>query len=73
MPATQRSYIVAFVTKKCRPDLDKATLFRLAADASCDPRTIQRVYEGRTVRGMAGERARAALVKAGHLPEEVSK
>ena len=40
----------------------------LAATASVDPRTIERVYRGKRVRGAAGERARAVLVQAGLLP-----
>jgi hypothetical protein len=44
---------------------------RLAAHASCDPRTIRAVAAGRTVRGLAGQRARAALSAAGYpLPEK---
>jgi len=57
--------------------LDSATLRRLAVRASCDPRTIVAVASGRTVRGMAGERARRVLVEAGYpfpeFPEEAAK
>ena len=52
-----------------RPEIDKATLFRLAAEASCDPRTIQRVYQGKKVRGLAGDRALKVLTDAGLLKE----
>jgi hypothetical protein len=47
--------------------LDAATLRRLAVRGSCDPRTIQKVLSGARVRGLAGERARQAL-----LDEELS-
>ena len=45
-----------------------ASIRALAVQASVDPRTIVAVIEGRPVRGMAGHRARAALVEAGLLP-----
>lgn len=51
------------------PPLDTATLRRLAVEANCDPRTVAAVAEGTEVRGDAGHRARAALVKAGYLRE----
>jgi hypothetical protein len=41
--------------------MDEATARKLAVKASCDPRTIKRAAAGRPVRGLAGERARAAL------------
>lgn len=46
--------------------IDAATLRRLAVEASCDPRTILAVAKGTSVKGLAGERARAALVAAGY-------
>lgn len=48
--------------------LDKASIRALAVKASCDPRTIVAVIEGRPVRGLAGHRAVAALLDAGLLP-----
>jgi hypothetical protein len=48
--------------------LDAATVRRLAVRADVDPRTIQKVYEGLPVRGMAGRRARGALAEAGLAP-----
>lgn len=53
---------------KARDWLDKASIRALAVQASVDPRTIVAVIEGRPVRGMAGQRARAALIAAGVLP-----
>ena len=53
--------------------LDAAAVRRLAVDASVDPRTIKKVLKGEAVVGLAGERARAALVKAGLLPSEDAK
>ena len=50
-----------------KKSISGADLKRLALDASVDPRTLQAVLEGRPVRGMAGERARKALVEAGYL------
>jgi len=47
--------------------LDAATARKLAVEASCDPRTLQRVLEGEAVRGLAGERARQVLEKHGLL------
>ncbi len=41
-------------------------LRRLAVRAAVDPRTILAVAAGRRVRGLAGERARAALAAAGY-------
>lgn len=48
--------------------IDAATLRRLSVEASCDPRTILAVAAGDPVRGLARERAHAALVAAGLLP-----
>ena len=42
----------------------------LAVKASCDPRTVEKVLRGEPVRGIAGERAHAALVDAGLLPPD---
>lgn len=47
--------------------IDAATARRLAVKAHCDPRTVVRVLQGETVRGDAGNRARAALVEEGLL------
>lgn len=47
--------------------LDKATIRELAVKASCDPRTIDKVFRGEVVRGMSGHRARAVLAAAGLL------
>jgi len=51
----------SFVTKR----IDTATLRRVSVDASCDPRTVSAVLEGRSTRGLAFERAKAALLAAG--------
>ncbi|HKW48699.1 MAG TPA: hypothetical protein VJN70_14720 [Gemmatimonadaceae bacterium] len=48
-----------------RPLIDAATLRRLSVTASCDPRTIRKMLRGEKVLGLAGERARAALIKEG--------
>lgn len=42
---------------------------QLAVEANVDPRTIVRVLRGEEVKGNAGDRARAACVKAGLLEE----
>ncbi len=53
--------------------LSAGTLRRLAVRASCDPRTIRAVASGQPVRGLAYERARAALVAMGYpLPDDGS-
>lgn len=41
--------------------LDAAMARKLAVEASCDPRTIQRVFRGEEVRGLPGKRAREVL------------
>lgn len=46
--------------------LDNATLRRLAVRASVDPKTIQKVFAGLPVRGLAKYRAIAALEEAGY-------
>lgn len=50
---------------KRRPLLDASTVRRLSVQASCDPRTIRRCAAGEDIRGLAGERARAALKAEG--------
>jgi hypothetical protein len=50
-----------------RQTLDVATKRALAVEASTDPRTIDRVYRGLAVRGLAGHRARLVLSAAGFL------
>jgi len=45
--------------------LDDATARKLAVNADVDPKTIQKAYRGETIRGMAGYRARQALIEAG--------
>jgi hypothetical protein len=45
--------------------IDAATLRRISVEASCDPRTIVAVLRGDTRRGLAFERAKEALEKAG--------
>jgi hypothetical protein len=48
--------------------LDAATARKIAVEARCDPRTVQRVYAGQQVRGDAGTRAREVLIAKGILP-----
>lgn len=43
--------------------LDNATKRSLAVEASCDPRTIEKVLRGDDVRGLAGHRARAVVAR----------
>jgi hypothetical protein len=50
-----------------RRRLETATIRALAVTAGVDPRTIMRSYAGETVRGLAGRRARRALIEAGLL------
>ena len=52
---------------------DAAIIREIAVVAQVDPRTIRRVLAGASVRGMAGRRARAALVEAGYLRPQDSK
>jgi hypothetical protein len=50
--------------------LDLPMKRQLAVNASCDPRTIDKVARGERVRGLAYYRARAALIAAGFpVPE----
>jgi hypothetical protein len=48
--------------------LDEPTKRVLAVRASVDPRTIDKVFRGEPVKGMAGYRAAATLRAAGLLP-----
>lgn len=48
--------------------LEAAVLRRLAVRASCSPETIQKVYQGQPVRGLAFYRATAALHESGIEP-----
>ena len=50
-----------------RCTLDAATIRELAVRADVDPRTIAKVAAGRAARGMAGRRARDALIAGGYL------
>jgi hypothetical protein len=52
--------------------LDEPTRRALAVRASVDPRTIEKVFNGVPVRGMAGYRAAATLKAAGLLSSERS-
>jgi hypothetical protein len=52
-----------------RHKLDAATCRRLSVRGSVSPESIQRVWMGLQVRGLAGYRARAALSEAGYEPE----
>ncbi|KYF87532.1 hypothetical protein BE17_07250 [Sorangium cellulosum] len=47
--------------------VDWPTLRQLAVKADVDPRTIAKVLRSEDVRGMAGHRARRALIEAGLL------
>ena len=47
-----------------------AWVVALALEATVSPKTIVKVLQGKTVRGNAGDRARAACRKAGLLKEE---
>jgi hypothetical protein len=48
--------------------LDQAQLRALAVRCDADPRTVQRMLKGGTVRGSAGRRIEAVLKKEGFLP-----
>jgi hypothetical protein len=50
-----------------KPRIREAHLRELAVRASCDPRTIEKAFRGKPVRGMAGHRARAVLKEDGLL------
>jgi DNA-binding LacI/PurR family transcriptional regulator len=43
--------------------LTKDQVLRVASDASCDPRTVERYLRGETVRGKVRERIEEALRK----------
>ena len=45
------------------------TKLELALKSGCDPRTIQKVLDGEPCVGMARNRARHALEKAGLMPK----
>ena len=48
-----------------------AWVVALALEAMVTPKTIVKVLQGKTVRGNAGDRARAVCIKAGRIKEEV--
>lgn len=50
---------------KHKEAIDQTTRRRAAVEASCDVRTVDKVIKGEPVRGLAGERARAALLALG--------
>ncbi len=57
-----------------RRPLERAVALKLAARADVDPRSVEREYLAPgSVRGMAGARARGALVKAGLLTEDEAR
>lgn len=43
--------------------MNKTDIMRVAAEASCDPRTVQRFANGEPVRALVEERIRAAMKK----------
>lgn len=50
----------------------ESTARELSVKAGCDPRTIVAVLEGKSTRGLAFDRAKAALIAAGFkVPAEV--
>lgn len=51
--------------RSSKKTIDESTRRKLAVEAGCDPRTIDKVLRGEKVRGMAGHRAREALALAG--------
>ena len=64
---TEASGAPIFCTMNTRHTLDAATIRELAVRADVDPRTISKVMDGQPARGMAGRRARAALIAGGFL------
>lgn len=64
--ASARRITIGVDTAHDTPDTpDRPTLYRLAAEADADPRTVARHLRGEVVRGRAGERIRAALERLG--------
>lgn len=58
---------------KREPPIDAATLRKVSVEASCDPRTVLAVLKGDSTRGLAFERAKAALVAAGYRVPEAKR
>lgn len=54
------------VPEKPATVIDAATLRRISVEAGCDPRTVLAVLKGQSTRGLAYERAKAALEAAGY-------
>ena len=44
-------------------NMDKKSIMRVAAEASCDPRTVERFAKGEPVRALVEERIKAAMKK----------
>lgn len=53
-----------------RTQVDRPTLYRIAADADADPRSVAAALRGKEIRGRAGERIRAALRAHGIEPDQ---
>lgn len=51
-------------------DDDDLTETSVEAQASVDPRTLEKILRGEAVSGLAGDRARKILVEAGLLNEQ---
>jgi hypothetical protein len=56
-----------------KPTTDAVTLYRIAAEASCDPRTAKRYLEGAAVRPMIASRLAAALNLLGYASPHRSR
>jgi hypothetical protein len=54
-------------------EVNEATLRRLGVWAGVDPRTIARVLDGLSVKGIAGELARAAVARFGFAEPKIEE
>lgn len=52
--------------------IDEATARKLSVKADCDPRTLRKVLKGGETKTLSAKRARAALVEAGLMDEQVA-
>ena len=53
------------------PELDTATIRRIAVESDSDPRSVVKVLRGDRVRGMVGHRIREVLSRRGLLAPDV--
>lgn len=54
------------------PLVDRVQVLALAAEAGCDPRTIQKALKNEPIRGLVGDRARRVLAQHGLIRQQAT-